>query len=507
MKKTLQAPVVGLQPTSTPKLSDLQAEFTLQAAKLFKDYQAGLEYAATLFRTYHPRATQVDFIPDLLDARQVILVQSMRGQKLNFEHLKKQSKALLKDLVLGDALARHRFTCNHPKLLSGTKKLSQMLLSDAQHVLALENGFDSWPKLKHHLSALDTTATFLKTGGKIDTPETAHIRCGNDIKNLLQGADFQGSFHEIIDPFAMGPVYPRNAGVEALSHRGTYIDTLLGEYLPPNEKRSLFDISTLEQAFLESLPAQYEEVTLWFEHDAFDQLCLAHILHHMAERPLPLSFDLTLVQVDHFPGVKRFLGLGNLGPDPETICLLFQQRLTVSPAMIAFGARIWNAFTIQNPTDLWRLVNEKSAPLPLMQTALRRMLSELPHPNSGLGFTEMLALQILKQEGPQAMRRIFLFMVAEHDPEPYHGDIMFFGILKKLWQGDNPAIEIVGEIETPGPAKEILKLTEFGEKFLAGQENWLRYNKTDHWVGGVEINNKFGKNWYFDPKTGPILQN
>jgi len=103
MKKTLQAPVVGLQPTSTPKLSDLQAEFTLQAAKLFKDYQAGLEYAATLFRTYHPRATQVDFIPDLLDARQVILVQSMRGQKLNFEHLKKQSKALLKDLVLGDA--------------------------------------------------------------------------------------------------------------------------------------------------------------------------------------------------------------------------------------------------------------------------------------------------------------------------------------------------------------------------------------------------------------------
>ncbi|OUR78279.1 hypothetical protein A9Q83_07850 [Alphaproteobacteria bacterium 46_93_T64] len=505
MQKNFGAPVVGLNPSYTPNISNLQTGFALEAEKLFVDYQASQEYAADLFNTLHPRAGQPEFVPELLDARQVILFKSMRGQKLNLEKLKKEAKSLLKAIKASEKLAVHRITTNHPKIQVGAKELEDLKLTDIQHVLARENGFDSWPKLKHHLLDLETTARFIASGGKIDTPKTAHIRCGNDIGKLLELAGFQGDFHEVIDPFAIGPVFPRKTGEKALAIRGAYIDGMLGEYLPPEEKRSLFEISVKEQTFLESLPANYEEVTLWFEHDAFDQLCLAHIMHHMAEQPLPLSFDLTLVQVDHFPGVKRFLGLGNLGPEPEAISLLYQQRLEITPAMIAFGARVWDAFTSRNPIDLWRLVQETNVPLPLMQNAMRRMLSELPELKSGLGFTEMLALTILKKEGPLAARRVFLFLLAEHDPQPYHGDIMFFGVLKNLWQGERPAIEIVGEINAPGPAKEIVKLTEYGEQLLAGDANWLAANKTTRWVGGVEINSQFEKNWFFDPETGPVL--
>ena len=51
----------------------------------------------------------------------------------NLDHLKKQAKALLRTLREHDANAS---------------------LTDAQHALAREYGFASWPKLKAHVEAL-----------------------------------------------------------------------------------------------------------------------------------------------------------------------------------------------------------------------------------------------------------------------------------------------------------------------------------------------------------------
>lgn len=60
---------------------------------------------------------------------------------LNLEHLRKQAKALLRAAQEGDASATARLHANDPQL------------SDAQHVIAKENGFASWPKLKAYLDA------------------------------------------------------------------------------------------------------------------------------------------------------------------------------------------------------------------------------------------------------------------------------------------------------------------------------------------------------------------
>lgn len=60
-------------------------------------------------------------------------------------HLKQQAKTLLKDAKAGDDSARHRIVAHQ------VRALKELTLAAAQHAIACEYGFDSWPKLKFHV--------------------------------------------------------------------------------------------------------------------------------------------------------------------------------------------------------------------------------------------------------------------------------------------------------------------------------------------------------------------
>ena len=64
----------------------------------------------------------------------------------SLEQLRKQAKELLRQLRSGDPSATTRLHAHKPNI-------SDPILADAQYVLARERGFDSWPKLVHHLDA------------------------------------------------------------------------------------------------------------------------------------------------------------------------------------------------------------------------------------------------------------------------------------------------------------------------------------------------------------------
>jgi len=503
-----EAPIVSVAPALSPLSSDLQTEQSLHATKLLADYEAGVQSAIQLFKDLHPASNKEGFSPALIDARQVILFQSMRGIKLSLEKLKKEAKRLLKDVAVADEIALHRIKTNHPKVRLGARKIEDVTLVDIQHVLARENGFDSWPKLKTHLQAMNAAKTLVGSGTQIDAANSVHIRCGSDIGLPLKEAGFKGDFLEIINPFTMGPVHSSYENETDITMRANYIDRVLLPYIPEEERKSSKSLILKEEEALSSLSDTYSAATLWFEHDAYDQLCLAYILHRLSEQAPNLNLSLDLVQVSNFPGYKRFVGLGQLGNQNEALALLYQQRTPITPAMMSFGATVWEAYTNKNPTDLWRLCVEKDSPLPIMQNAMHRMLQELPSPKDGLGLSERLGLQIIAEEETLLLRRAFLFLLAERDPQPYHGDIMFFSMMKDLWEAENPALEIVGMLEAPGPGegKEILKLTELGHALLNGEANWIKSNKVTRWIGGVEVNNKSEKNWYFqDREKGPIF--
>lgn len=65
----------------------------------------------------------------------------------NLEHLKKQARDLIRDFRQGEAVAIERL---RSQVAIGTKGQ----LAQAQHAIAREYGFASWPKLKHHVESI-----------------------------------------------------------------------------------------------------------------------------------------------------------------------------------------------------------------------------------------------------------------------------------------------------------------------------------------------------------------
>src|SRR5712692_7748809 len=69
--------------------------------------------------------------------------------KPNLEHLKKQAKELLHNFQQGDPVAIEQFHS-----LASLSAPASPKLADAQHVIAHDYGFASWPKLKEHVETL-----------------------------------------------------------------------------------------------------------------------------------------------------------------------------------------------------------------------------------------------------------------------------------------------------------------------------------------------------------------
>src|SRR5687768_9487665 len=65
-------------------------------------------------------------------------------ERPSLEQLRKQAKELLRQLRTGDNSATARLHAHKPDV-------SNPILADAQFVLAREHGFESWPKLVHHI--------------------------------------------------------------------------------------------------------------------------------------------------------------------------------------------------------------------------------------------------------------------------------------------------------------------------------------------------------------------
>lgn len=88
--------------------------------------------------------------------------------KPNLEHLRKQAKALLDDFETGDPLAIDRFKTQQ---ITGAPKLA-----DAQHVVAREYGFESWPKLKEHVEAAEMNAVMAEVRNAFHKDDAAAVR-------------------------------------------------------------------------------------------------------------------------------------------------------------------------------------------------------------------------------------------------------------------------------------------------------------------------------------------
>jgi len=120
-----------------------------------------------------------------------------------------------------------------------------------------------------------------------------------------------------------------------------------------------------------------------------------------------------------------------------------------------------------------------------MGRALDRHLQELTAPASGLGLTERLTLESVRDHGPLTVGKAFSYLMREYEPLPYLGDLMFWWQIQPLITAPQPALAI-SETHEEWPDRR-LSLTDLGRDILAGGRNWLDHAPGERWVGGMRI--------------------
>lgn len=413
---------------------------------------------------------------------------------LSLEQQKKRAKELLRDLRAHDVAALERLR----RVYADTHRRTNIEphLSDAQFVIARGHGFSKWADFITHIEQARIARAAVSQGRPTALDgeyRTLHIRCGNDIMHKLVVAGFTGDFLAFADPYVHGPV-PLTATLdEFIRIRAEHIEQ--GYHQPPVLKALTEDYAALEQA------RDYETVTLWFEHDTYDQLILAKLLHYFSDpgkRPVQLRF----INVTGFPGVQRFNGIGQLPAD--ALRVLWTQFADISAEQLEFAKHAWHAITSPTPELLAQLVATQTPALPVMANALYRHLQELPSLHNGLSLVEQLTLQVLSNEGPLNAARLFGSYTNRYEPLPYLGDSMYWCYLDDLAGAPQPAIILNKHGEKP--KQWDVALTPLGHELLLGSAHWLELNPVPRWVGGVHIDARKRPVWCYDGAGGAVLR-
>lgn len=408
---------------------------------------------------------------------------------LNLEQQKKRAKDLARAFKAGDPDAFDRFSRHHPRFDRDRPDNNRSLatLSEAQLVIARELRLPSWPKLKSHIAALDRAQTMIAAGTAADEDaRTLHIRCGSDLKRALEIARFSGDFFEYSNPFCQGPVTD-NPGW--LSERVDFIASAYGEHMARfygdefiRSREEIAKGMARDEETLRSSAKDYQRIVLWFEHDTYDILILMRLLAYFHEFGVPDILE--LIQLNSFPGTRRFVGLGEL--PPVALRHIWNSRRPVTDDQLALGQNIWRALRSPDPTGLHRLAQSGTPALPDCSIALKRHLQELPHVNTGLALTERLILQILADE-PRTAGRTFGALTQRYEPLPFLGDLMFLHIVLETQKTDQPTINIeIGPEPGRWPTWQ-LSITPLGKAVLAGEVDFLSLNPPTRWVGGIQI--------------------
>lgn len=314
----------------------------------------------------------------------------------------------------------------------------------------------------------------------LDTEETLHLRCGSDIQETLVRAGFRGAFLAFSDPYCQGPV-PNQPLPDFIRTRAAFIASAYGL----TEDAALQRLQA-EYDALETL-AEWPHVVLWFEHDSYDQLILAFLLNHFSRHARPDRLE--LVCVDSMPGMARFIGLGQLGPD-QLRWLWQTRRLPVTGAQQALGRAVWTALSQTTSRGLDALVATGTPALPIMAAALARHLQELPDPVTGLSLTQRLILEIIAEQEPLTVGQVFGHLMREREPLPFLGDLMFWHLVEDMGRVSEPLFEIA-EPASPWPQRPIA-MTETGRAVQAGEKHFLALYHAERWVGGIRVSGLWG---------------
>lgn len=327
-----------------------------------------------------------------------------------------------------------------------------------------------------------------------------HIVDGESVAGTLRQATLPGEVGIYGDLMYEGPA---PAGLDPQSWRNVRSEFLIRERgFAPKDALAWLEASSLT---LDEAP-KHEEVILWLDHRLSDQLILIKLLDSFSRWKRKES-QLSLICAGQYPGIRDFVGLGQLTADQLTS--LFDTRLAVSDAQVRLGSVAWSAFTTPDPTAIERLLQEDTSPLPFLAAALQRHLQQFPSVDSGLSRTERQSLSILRERGSLSAIKLFFAVQQTEDPL-FMGDLSFFGLLKDMASVPHPLIEIESvsqvatEVDLSSIARLPIRITETGERVIEKQLDHIRLNGIDRWLGGVHLTGQ-AVTWRWDDHHKQLL--
>jgi hypothetical protein len=405
--------------------------------------------------------------------------------RLNLEQQRKRAKDLLRAVRAGDAAARRRVA--DAVALPAPDPLT-FKLADAQFAIARELGFRTWRDLRTHVTAQAAArAAITQPGPAVDADmPTLHVRCGSDIQAELAAARFSGDFLALWDPFPVGPV---TDAPDWLAQRARFhADT--GSAGGVDYHAFLAELTDADRRLAASADS-HARVVIWTEHDSHDQLSLIRCLAQYARTRPPRVLE--LISVDHFPGSRRFIGLGQL--PPEAMRLLWNRRDVIDAERLSVGGAAWAALTSADPRALATIARTGTPTLTHLGPALHRHLQELPSLVNGLSLTQALLLQVLARE-PASVGDLWRISQGELEPMPFLGDTMFLHILSEMARVHPPVYER-SVLDPERPFGDRLAITKTGREVLRGATDWLSLQPPLRWLGGVRIDPST-PNWRWD---------
>ena len=248
-------------------------------------------------------------------------------------------------------------------------------------------------------------------------------------------------------------------------------------------------------AWLAAATGEYDEVVFWFEHDLFDQLLLIRALDALHDQQ-----NVSLICIDHFPGVEPFYGLGQL--NAEQLASLTDTRSPVTPDQYALAQHAWAAFGAADPRELAQVAHltttskRARAVLPFLGDALTRFLAEYPSVAHGLSRTEELALSALR-DGPASAGTLFRAAQSQ-ERHPFMGDWSFYSILRRLSSARTPLLSIHDLTDDVDIRSLNVTITDAGRDVIEGREDAVTLNGIDRWLGGVHLIGDERSPWRWD---------
>jgi Domain of unknown function (DUF1835) len=295
-----------------------------------------------------------------------------------------------------------------------------------------------------------------------------HITNGDSVTGTFRQVKFPGSYLAWKDVLHDGPV-PQTGTLQELSDIRAQALAGFG-WGDLEEMRAGF--AARDRALQDF--RKHQDVVLWFEHDLYDQLQLLQLLDWFTQQDLD-GINLELIQIDSYPGVRPFYGLGQLsGPQ---LARLFPMRKRVTPEQLAIGREAWRAFRASDPATLLEFTRQSHPEMPFLAAALSRFLEEYPWTTDGLSRTERQVLQAAAS-GKRKKQDIY-FESRKQEDVPW-GDGSVYLRMAWLAEGPNPAL-----VE---PQKNEFAITDAGTQLLAGKADWIKLRGgVDRWLGGVHL--------------------